>query len=53
MHGTSTLKDLNDFATVDEYRKAVIDGATTKATAIKTANPDLSAQFEAVDKTVA
>ena len=51
MNDTSTIAEQNAYATVEEYRKAVVDGATTRAANIRTANPDLEARFDSIDKT--
>ncbi len=52
MNDINGIKHIQDAATLEEYRKAVIAGHVNYAEAIKTANPDLAAQFLALDVVV-
>jgi hypothetical protein len=49
MNDLSTIKDVQAFATAEEYRQAVSDGATDRAQRIRVANPDLTVQFDTID----
>jgi len=51
MNDQSTIGDIQAFAVVEEYRKAVVDGAIAKAENIRNANPDLAERFHVVDTT--
>lgn len=50
MNDQSTIGDIQAFAVVEEYRKALSTGAQALATKIRNANPDLAQRFAVVDK---
>lgn len=52
MNDLNGIKNIQDAATVEEYRKAVVSGNVNLAHNIAVANPDLSAQFDTIDKVV-
>ncbi len=52
MNDLNGIKNIQDTATVEEYRKAVKAGVLNLAEAIKVANPDLAEQFKVIDAVV-
>lgn len=50
MNSTTGIRDIQARAVLDEFERAVRDGATEKIAAIKVANPDLKKDLEIVEK---
>lgn len=48
MNDLNGIKNIQNAAVVEEYRKAVVSGNTVLAAKIKEANPDLVQAFEVV-----
>ena len=52
MNDLNGIKNIQDRATVEEYRKAVVSGNVNLAHNIKVANPYLALRFETIDKVI-
>lgn len=50
MRGGKAMVLTNETAVLEEYRRAVRDGAVVKASRIYTANPDLHRDFDHIDQ---